>query len=126
MIAAAGELDTFGRHDRGASARQGSKQGFGGSYFSVLGEIDLERLGVVLKPERRHGEQDILAVDSLPLLLVTLLGCCTTGSVPPREWGQRSRHTFAGDERDELADALLACTPWPPWLSWRSREEHSS
>lgn len=51
------------------------------AYFSVLGQIDLERLGVVLETQGRHGKKDILSVDSLSLLLVTLLRGCMEGSV---------------------------------------------
>ena len=52
-------------------------------------QVDLERADVVVEAERRHGEQDVLAVDRLALLLVAPL--------------RRLRR----DERDELADALL-------------------
>jgi len=42
------------------------------TYFAGLGEVNLERFGVVLKAERRHREQNIFAVDGLSLLLLAL------------------------------------------------------
>jgi hypothetical protein len=46
------------------------------AYLAVSRQIDLEGLGVVLEAERRHGEEDVLAVDRLALLLLALLGGC--------------------------------------------------
>lgn len=58
-------------------------------HLPQLCEMYLERLRVVLEPQRGHGIQDILPPDGLALLHVALLG------------GLR------GDEADELGDALL-------------------
>jgi hypothetical protein len=44
-----------------------------GTHFAILGQIYLQRLGVVLETQRRHGEEDILSIDRLPLLLLALL-----------------------------------------------------
>ena len=46
----------------------------GVTYLAVLGQIDLERLTVVLEPERAHGKEDVFTVDRFPLFLVALLG----------------------------------------------------
>ncbi len=46
------------------------------SYLAVLGQINLERLGVVLEAERAHREEDVLAVDGFPLFLMALLRRC--------------------------------------------------
>lgn len=45
------------------------------AYLPVLGQIDLERFGIIFKAQRCHGKEDILTVDSLALLLLTFLGC---------------------------------------------------
>lgn len=58
------------------AAGSGSLIGVSATYFSVSSQVDLERLAIVLESERGHGEQDILTIDSLTLLLLTLLGCC--------------------------------------------------
>lgn len=36
------------------------------AYLTVLGQIDLERVGVVLEAERRHRKQDIFSIDGFP------------------------------------------------------------
>lgn len=41
------------------------------AHLSVPGKVDLQCLAVILKPEGCHGEQNILAVDGLSLLLLT-------------------------------------------------------
>ena len=46
------------------------------AHLSVAGKIDLEGFGVVLEAERRHGKENILSIDRLPLLLLTFLGSC--------------------------------------------------
>ncbi len=46
------------------------------AYLAVFGQVDLERFAIVLKPERAHGEEDVLAVDGFPLLLLALLRGC--------------------------------------------------
>lgn len=43
------------------------------THLAILGQVDLERLRVVLKTQRRHCEQNILAIDRLALFLVTFL-----------------------------------------------------
>lgn len=40
------------------------------TYLTVLGEVDLERLGIILKAEGAHGEEDVLTVDRFPLFLM--------------------------------------------------------
>lgn len=47
----------------------------GTHYFTILGQVDLQSLGVIFETERRHGKEDVLAVDRLSLFLVTFLGC---------------------------------------------------
>ena len=47
-----------------------------GTYLAVLGQVNLERLGVVLEAERAHREEDVLAVDGFPLFLMALLRRC--------------------------------------------------
>jgi hypothetical protein len=43
------------------------------AYLSVTCKINLQSFGVVLEAKRRHGKQDIFAIDSLSLLLLTFL-----------------------------------------------------
>lgn len=84
------------------------------THLAVLGQVDLERLGIVFEAQRRHGIQDVFAVDRLSLFLMALLRGCD-GSVSlssrdaalPRCWAHGTRRTFAGDKGDKLADALL-------------------
>lgn len=59
------------------------------SHLSELLQVELQGLHVHVEAQRGHGEQDVLAVDGLPLLLVAALA--------------RLRR----DEADELAHALL-------------------
>lgn len=59
------------------------------THLPQLGQVDFQRLRVVLKPERDHGVEDVLSANGLPLLHLTLL----------RRLGR--------DERDELGHALL-------------------
>ncbi len=42
-------------------------------YFSVFRQVNLQCLGIVFEAQGSHGEQDVFAVDRLPLLLVTFL-----------------------------------------------------
>ena len=46
------------------------------TYLAIPGWIDLQGLTIVLKAERRHGEEDVFAIDRFPFLLLTLFGCC--------------------------------------------------
>lgn len=59
------------------------------THLAELLQVELERLHVHVEAQRGHGEEDVLAVDGLPLLLVAPLA------------GLRR------DEADELAHALL-------------------
>ena len=59
------------------------------THLPELRQMDLERLRVVLEPERDHRVEDVLAADRLALLQLALL----------RRLGR--------DERDELGHALL-------------------
>jgi hypothetical protein len=43
------------------------------TYLTVLGKIDLESLSVILKPQRCHSEENVLAVNRLSLLLLAFL-----------------------------------------------------
>jgi hypothetical protein len=47
-----------------------------GTDLAILGKINLKSLCVVLKTERGHRKQNILAVDGLALLLLTFLRGC--------------------------------------------------
>uniref|UniRef100_A0A0A9GEY4 Uncharacterized protein n=1 Tax=Arundo donax TaxID=35708 RepID=A0A0A9GEY4_ARUDO len=75
----------------GAGARGG--RATGGHLLALelaeLVEVELERLDVVLEAERGHGPEEVVAVDGLALLALALVG------------------GLAGDEGDELGDALL-------------------
>ena len=44
------------------------------TYFSVFREIDFQRFGVVFKPQRGHGKQDVLTVNRLSFLVLTFFG----------------------------------------------------
>jgi hypothetical protein len=50
------------------------------AYLSISGQIYLQGLRIVLETQRRHGEENILAVDSLALFLLAFLGCCDSKS----------------------------------------------
>lgn len=60
-----------------------------GAHLSELLQVELERLHIHVEAQGGHGEQDVLSVYGLPLLLVAALA--------------RLRR----DEADELAHALL-------------------
>lgn len=76
--------------------------------LAVLGEIDLEGLGIVLKSKRSHGKQNILAVDGLALFLLAFLGCYRRFiSCGPCDSIKLKTLTLASDEGDELAHAFL-------------------
>jgi hypothetical protein len=59
------------------------------THLAELGKVDLESLCIILKAERNHRVEDILAADRLPLLELALL------------------RRFGRDEADELGHALL-------------------
>lgn len=44
------------------------------THLAILGKINFKGLSIVFEPKGGHSEQDILAVDGLPLLLLTLFG----------------------------------------------------
>lgn len=54
-----------------ADAVGGSK-----SHLSVPRQVDLQCFAVVLEAERSHGEENVLAVHRLALLLLAFLRCC--------------------------------------------------
>lgn len=60
-----------------------------GTHLAELLQVEFERLHVHVEAQRGHGEEDVLAIDGLPLLLVAALA------------GLRC------DEADELAHTLL-------------------
>jgi hypothetical protein len=43
------------------------------THLAILGQIYLERLGIVLEAQRRHGEENVLSIHRLSLLLLTFL-----------------------------------------------------
>lgn len=82
------------------------------AHLAISRQVYLQRLGIVLEAQRCHREQDVFAVDRLALLLLALFGCWLIGRLVS-QYNHRERaggiaaRTFAGDERDELAHALL-------------------
>jgi hypothetical protein len=42
------------------------------THFAIFGEIDLQCFGIILEPQRSHGKENVLAIDRLALLLLTL------------------------------------------------------
>lgn len=80
--------------------------GYVAAYLAIPGEIDLQGFGVVLEAKRSHSKQNVLAVDSLALFLLAFFGCWWT-MLTCGLWRIDRDITFAGDERDELAHALL-------------------
>ena len=48
----------------------------GSTYFAIFRKVYFEGLCVVFESERRHGKQDILAIDSLPFFLLALFRSC--------------------------------------------------
>lgn len=54
-------------------SQEAMKSCFKATHLTVPGEVDLQRLPVVLKPERSHGEQDVFPVDGFTLLLLAFL-----------------------------------------------------
>jgi hypothetical protein len=53
------------------------------THISVLGQVNLQRLGIVFKAERGHGKEDILAVYCFSFFLVTFFGGCSDRSASP-------------------------------------------
>jgi hypothetical protein len=69
------------------------------AYLAVLGQVDLECLGIVLETERAHGKENVLAIDRFPLLLMALLGRCDRSALPrpdPTLYVSRGRLIEAG------------------------------
>lgn len=48
------------------------------THFAIFGQINLQRLGVILESKRGHGKENIFPIDRLAFLLLTLFGCCAT------------------------------------------------
>lgn len=46
------------------------------THFAIFGQVDLQRLGVVFESQRGHSKEDILAIHSLALFLLTFLRRC--------------------------------------------------
>ena len=44
------------------------------AYLPISRQIDLQSLGVVLESQRRHGKENVFAVDRFALLLLAFLG----------------------------------------------------
>jgi hypothetical protein len=61
-----------------ASMRRGRKDR---THFAIFRQVDLQSLGVVLETQRRHGEENVLAIDGLALLLLAFLRGYTARSV---------------------------------------------
>lgn len=80
------------------------------SHLSELLQVKLQRLHVHVKAQRGHGEQDVLPVDGLPLLLVAALT------------------RLGRDEADELTHTLLHTllgvfrNLWKTELNYRKEE----
>ena len=70
----------FRQNNRQQKNNKGGKKKVA-AYFAVPGKVDLECLGVVLEAKGSHGKENILAIDRLALLLLTLFGGCGMGSV---------------------------------------------
>jgi len=82
------------------------------TYLSVPCEVDLQCLSVVLETKRSHGKENILAIDRLALLLLTLLRCCTISyisavSSTTETDSQIPVRTFRCNEGDEFRNAFL-------------------
>jgi hypothetical protein len=79
------------RNRQAFTVSQSSKKGCGGrvTHLAELGKVDLKGLRIILKAERNHRVENILATDRLSLLKLALL------------------RRFGGDEADELGHALL-------------------
>jgi predicted small integral membrane protein len=76
------------------------------AYLAISRQVDLQRLGIVLEAKRSHSKEYVFAVDRFALLLLALFGCWTR-YVSGCGMRINGKLTFAGDEGDELADALL-------------------
>lgn len=75
------------------------------SHLSELLQVELQRLHIHVEAQCGHGEQDVLPVDGLPLLLVAALA------------------RLGRDEADEFADTLLH-TLLGVFCNLRRRETH--
>lgn len=75
------------------------------SHLSELLQVELQRLHIHVEAQCGHGEQDVLSVDGLPLLLVAALA------------------RLGRDEADEFADTLLH-TLLGVFCNLRRRETH--
>lgn len=78
-----------------------------GSHLAISAQVNLQRFAVILKPKRRHGEKNVLAVDGFALLLLALFRCCEfVISLALCSWLGRGL-AFTGDEGNELAHTFL-------------------
>ncbi len=46
------------------------------AYFTILCQVDLQSFCIVFETQRGHGEENVLAIDRLPLFLVAFLRSC--------------------------------------------------
>lgn len=63
------------------------------THLSVLLQVHLEGFNVVLKPQRGHGPQQVVAVDGLPLLPLALV--TRSAKSRPKTWTWTSQHKTA-------------------------------
>jgi len=75
-----------------ASMRRG---GTDRTHFAIFRQVDLQSLGVVLETQRRHGEENVLAVDGLALLLLAFLRGYSARSVggKTQSWTRESNNS---------------------------------
>ena len=86
--------------------------------FSVLLQVELQRLNIVVKAESGHRKENVFAIDRLSLLSLTSFTCLTV-----KRLRYFSLLTFSPcDEGDELADTLLHA--FPGLLSHLARVGH--
>ena len=45
-------------------------------HFTVLLQVQLQRVHVLVKPQSTHGPQQVVTVDGLPLFMLALVACC--------------------------------------------------
>ena len=76
------------------------------AYLPITRQIDLQGLGVILEAKRRHGKEDILAIDRFALFLLAFFGGWASKSAVVWQLLEVEL-TLAGYEGDELAHAFL-------------------
>ena len=98
----------FCQGDRG---ERGRKRWTGQTHFAIFGEIDLQCFGIVLEPQRSHGKEDVLAIDRLALLLLTLFGRFATGTTlvgfPPDRGTKRGVPSLVMKEMNSLTHSCM-------------------